>query len=86
MQRNKNGIPILPPHKNTRPVPFDLGKAYDPRKQCWGKTKHRNRASALGHRDAAGLEFGIYYCPWCFNWHVGHNDETLVLSVKVVKP
>lgn len=81
MRLNKHGIRILsriPVHK-----PFDQAEPRDPRRQCFGKFRHRNRDSALAHARAAGPEFRSYCCPHCHRFHVGHSEETLVMSVKV---
>lgn len=91
MQRNKNGIPILPAHSargGFRP-PFDLAPLRNIKTQCQYKLRHADRGSAIAHAKAAGPEFRAYCCPWCadqsgrLGWHIGHSEETRVISVWV---
>jgi uncharacterized protein with PIN domain len=75
---NKHGIPILNRHPHTKP--FDLAQMRPRALQCEGKMRHRNRENALVHQRAAGPEYKTYNCPHCHYWHVGHSEDTLVLS------
>ena len=61
----------------------DLSKPKNPRRQCWGKVKHRSRTTANGHAMELGPDYSVYACPWCGHWHVGHSKETLVMTVHI---
>lgn len=53
-------------------------------RQCKGKRKHGTKALALEHEASLRLkkpaeEFNSYNCPFCTNWHVGHNTRLIEL-------
>lgn len=80
---NKHGIPILSKHPHTKP--FDLAAMRPRELQCDGKVRHRNRESALHHARIAGPEYRAYNCPHCHFWHIGHSEDTLVMSTSTAR-
>jgi hypothetical protein len=59
------------------------------RRACERKVAHKSAAAAhgavLGHLETFGELLGYYHCPWCGQWHIGHNknnadNRTLKLS------
>ena len=48
-----------------------------------GKVRYQKRYDAIEVARLSGPEFRSYNCPWCYQWHVGHSPETLVITAHI---